>query len=107
MSFVLYWINVSDTYVYKLVLKLHIYRSFYNLTFGIQLCVLHFFVLSPGSKLLLKPGMASTSCQRQVNFDHYTDLTDEMLVFSGTTGHINTNFRKEGSVITANENGNS
>lgn len=51
--------------------------------------------------------MAETSCQRQVNFDTYSDVADDMLVYSGTTGYVHTKYtRINSSLVVTNENGN-
>jgi hypothetical protein len=50
--------------------------------------------------------MAETSCERQVVLSKYLDGVDDMLIYSGTTGHINSRFRKVSSNVYENENGN-
>ena len=47
--------------------------------------------------------MASTSCERQVDFSTYTQLADDLLVYSGTTGYVNTKYNKTSFAV--NENG--
>lgn len=49
--------------------------------------------------------MAETSCERTVLLDKYLNGVDDMLMFSGTTGHINTKYRKVHGVVEENQNG--
>ncbi|XP_053394488.1 uncharacterized protein LOC123525750 isoform X2 [Mercenaria mercenaria] len=54
--------------------------------------------------VLADHGMADTSCERQVVLDKYLDGVGDMLIYSGTTGHINTKYRKVSKVVYENEN---
>ena len=50
--------------------------------------------------------MADTSCERQVVLDKYLDGVKDMLIYSGTTGHINPKYKKVSRTVYENENGN-
>ncbi|XP_060581540.1 uncharacterized protein LOC132738125 isoform X2 [Ruditapes philippinarum] len=54
--------------------------------------------------VLADHGMAETSCERQVVLSKYLDGVDDMLIYSGTTGHINPRFRKVSRNVYENEN---
>lgn len=54
--------------------------------------------------VLADHGMAETSCERQILLDKYLHGTNDMLIYSGTTGHINTKYKKSGHVVKENEN---
>ena len=48
--------------------------------------------------------MASTSCERQVDLNMYMHDVKKMLIYDGTTGHINPHFYKHGSAVVRNDN---
>ena len=48
--------------------------------------------------------MAPTSCERQVVLEPYLPDVENMLVYDGTTGHINPHFYKKGSAVIPNLN---
>ena len=53
---------------------------------------------------LLFVGMTPTSCERQVVLEPYIPDVEKMLVYDGTTGHINPHFYKKGSAVIPNLN---
>lgn len=48
-------------------------------------------------------GMAPTSCERQVDLNMYLHDVSKMLIYDGTTGHINPHYMKHGSVVVENK----